>query len=136
VQADTSKSTVFFDGSCPLCQAEIGHYRRQDDSGVLCFVDVSKMVETLPENLSPQKATARFHVLAGDGQLLSGAAAFVRVWSLLPQWRWAARTAAFPGAMAALEVGYRLYLPVRPTISRIFRKLRKLSQRGNGAARG
>lgn len=103
---------------------------------MLCFVDVSKTVETLPANLSQQKAMARFHVLAGDGQLLSRGAAFVRVWSLLPQWRWAARTAALPGAMTALELGYRLYLPVRPTISRIFGKLQKLRQRANGAARG
>ncbi len=54
--------------------------------------------------------------------LLSGAAAFVEVWSRLPRWRWAARAVALPGAMATLEVhGYRLC----PFISRLFRSLRR-----------
>ena len=45
VESELSKSTVYFDGSCPLCQAEIGYYRRKDQAGALCFVDVS---ETAP----------------------------------------------------------------------------------------
>ncbi len=58
--------------------------------------------------------------------LLSGAAAFVEVWSRLPSWRWAARAVALPGAMATLEVhGYRLFIPARPFISRLFRSLRR-----------
>ena len=38
---ELSKSTVYFDGWCPLCRAEIGCYRRMNKAGVLCFVDVS-----------------------------------------------------------------------------------------------
>jgi predicted DCC family thiol-disulfide oxidoreductase YuxK len=64
----------------------------------------------------------RFHVRAGDGRVLSGAAAFVEVWTRLPRWRWAARAASLPGALAALELGYRMFLPVRPFISRLLRR--------------
>ena len=42
------------------------------------------------------------------------------IWTHLPRWRWAARTAALPGALAALELGYRMFLTVRPFISRLF----------------
>lgn len=119
MQDKPTTSTVYFDGSCPLCRAEIAHYRKVDRHEVLSFVDVSDKDARLPEGLSPARAMARFHVRDADGRLLSGAAAFVEVWSRLPRWRWAARTAALPVAMAVLEAGYRLFLPVRPLFSRL-----------------
>ena len=62
----------------------------------------------------------RFHVCARDGSVLCGAAAFVEVWTRLPRWRWAATAASLPGALAAPELGYRMFLPVRTIISRAF----------------
>jgi predicted DCC family thiol-disulfide oxidoreductase YuxK len=121
VQTKLSKSTVYFDGSCPLCRAEIGHYRGADRGAALCFVDVSKADTILPNGLTPRQAMDRFHVQAADGQMFSGAAAFVEVWRRLPRWRWAARAAALPGAIALLEWGYRLFLRFRPFISGLFR---------------
>jgi len=125
VLTEPSKLTVYFDGSCPLCRTEIAHYRVMDRDGALCFVDVSEKETGLPHGLTQQQAMERFHVRAADGQLLSGTTAFVEVWSSLPRWRWAARAAALPGAMAALEYGYRLFLPVRPFISQLFGSLRR-----------
>jgi predicted DCC family thiol-disulfide oxidoreductase YuxK len=133
---DPSQSTIYFDGSCPLCQAEIGYYRAKDQAGALCFVDVSKTGAVTPEGISRQRAMARFHVRASDGRVLSGAAAFVEVWKRLPRWRWAARAASLPGALPALELGYRLFLPVRPVISRLFGRLLKRRAVGGGAGRG
>jgi predicted DCC family thiol-disulfide oxidoreductase YuxK len=120
MEAEPTRSTVYFDGSCPLCRAEIGHYRRQDHSGALCFVDVSEPEAPVPDGLTQLRAMERFHVRAGDGELLSGAAAFVEVWARLPRWRWAARAAALPGILTLLELGYRLFLPIRPVLARIF----------------
>ncbi len=77
----------------------------------------------------------RFHVRAGDGRLLSGAAAFVEVWARLPRWRWAARAASIPGALTVLEWGYRRFLPIRPLISRLFDRLRRFGMGSGGAAR-
>ncbi|MGJ4926131.1 thiol-disulfide oxidoreductase DCC family protein [Bradyrhizobium sp. HKCCYLS2038] len=118
VAQEQAQSTVYFDGSCPLCRAEIGYYGRTDEAGALCFIDVSRAGAEVPDGLTQREAMQRFHVRAGDGRLLSGAAAFVEVWRRLPRWRWAARLASLPGALAALELGYRLFLPVRPLISR------------------
>jgi len=136
VEAEPTKSTVYFDGSCPLCRAEIGYYRRSDHSEALCFIDVSKPDASIPEGLTQRGAMARFHVRAANGQLVSGAAAFVEVWARLPRWRWAARAAAFPGVLSVLEFGYRLFLPVRPYISRLFGKMQNPGSRGEGAKRG
>ncbi|MBR0962807.1 DUF393 domain-containing protein [Bradyrhizobium diazoefficiens] len=132
---EPSTSTVYFDGSCPLCRAEIGYYRRTDQDGSLCFVDVSKAGAAVPDGLTQQLAMDRFHVRAGDGRVLSGAAAFVEVWSRLPRWRWAARVASLPGALAVLELGYRMFLPVRPLISRLFGRAVRLTSGGEGAPR-
>jgi len=128
VQTAIAKTTVYFDGSCPLCRAEIRYYRREDDTGALAFVDVSKADALLPSGLTQHHAMERFHVLEGNGRLLSGAAAFVDVWSKLPKWRWAARAAALPGAITTLELGYRLFLPARPFISRLFREIERLGR--------
>ncbi|WP_315787416.1 MULTISPECIES: DUF393 domain-containing protein [unclassified Bradyrhizobium] len=131
---EPAQSTVYFDGSCPLCRAEIGYYSRTDQAGALCFVDVSEAGAETPEGLSQQQAMVRFHVRASDGRLLSGAAAFVEVWHRLPRWRWAARVASLPGALSVLELGYRLFLPVRPFISRsLGRILQREKQEGRGA---
>lgn len=114
-----SPPTVYFDGACPLCRAEIGHYRGRDRAGALRFVDVAATGAELPAGLTRAQALGRFHVRAGDGRLLSGAAAFVELWSQLPGWRRAARVARLPGVLAALEGGYRLFLLVRPLLARL-----------------
>ena len=75
----------------------------------------------------------RFHVRASDGRLLSGAAAFVEVWTRLPRWRWAARAASLPGALIALECGYGIFLPVRPLISRLLKRALRLQAAIGGA---
>jgi predicted DCC family thiol-disulfide oxidoreductase YuxK len=77
----------------------------------------------------------RFHVRAGNGQVLSGAAAFVEVWSRLPRWRWAARVASLPGVLTLLEAGYRLFMPVRPLISSLVGKILRYRAAGSGADR-
>ena len=118
------KSTVFFDGSCPLCRAEIGYYRREDQCRALCFIDISETGGIPPEGITQARAMKRFHVRASDGRILSGAAAFVEVWTRLPRWRWAARLAGLPGVPPLLEVGYRLFLPIRPYLSKAFGKLK------------
>ena len=136
MESELSKSTVYFDGSCPLCQAEIGYYRRKDQGGAFCFVDISETGAVTPEGVTRQRAMERFHVRTRNGRVLSGAAAFVEVWTHLPKWRWAARAASLPRALAALELGYRMFLPVRPFISRLFGRVLPLKVVGDRVKRG
>ena len=135
MDSELPKSTVYFDGSCSLCRAEIGYYRRKDQDHALCFVDVSETSAVPPEGITQERAMKRFHVRASDGRVLSGAAAFVEVWTRLPRWRWAVRAASLPGALIALEWGYRLFLPVRPFISRFFGRVLRLHTVIGGAKR-
>jgi len=135
VESQLRKSVVYFDGSCPLCRAEIEYYQRKDQDRALCFVDISETGAVAPQGITQERAMKRFHVRASDGRVLSGAAAFVEVWTRLPRWRWAARAASLPGALIALEWGYRIFLPVRPFISRFFGRALGLRAAIRGAKR-
>ena len=121
-----ARLTVYFDGACPLCRAEINHYRSQDGADQICFQDLTAVVSgaqqaaQLAPGLTTRQALARFHVRRASGEMVSGAAAFVTIWQQLPRWRWAARIASLPGTTALLELAYRLFLPIRPTISKAF----------------
>jgi len=117
--------TVYYDGACPLCRMEISHYRKQEGAERIAFVDVEQAQDAPGPDLTREAALARFHVRGADGALVSGAAAFTRVWSALPRWRWAARLAALPGALWLLERAYRGFLPLRPFIARAMRASRR-----------
>ena len=123
--------TVYFDGSCPLCTAEIGHYAACRGAERLRFVDVSAPGADPGPGLTSEAALRRFHVRRADGRLLSGAGAFAAIWALLPGWRLAARVAALPGVLRLVELGYRAFLPIRPVLSR----LAALRVRSGGARR-
>lgn len=135
MESELPKSTLYFDGPCSLCRAEIGYYRRKDQDHALCFVDISETGAVPPEGVTQERAMKRFHVRASDGRVLSGAAAFVEVWTSLPRLRWAASAASLPGALIALEWGYRFFLPVRPFISRFFGRALRLEAIIGGAQR-
>jgi predicted DCC family thiol-disulfide oxidoreductase YuxK len=135
VNSELPKSTVYFDGSCSLCRAEIGYYRRNDQDRALCFVDISETGAVPPEGITQEGAMKRFHVRASDRRVLSGAAALVEVWTRVLRWHWAANAASLPGALIALESGYRFFLPVRQFISRFFWRVLRLQTVIGGAKR-
>lgn len=119
---DAPTATVYFDGSCPLCRLEIDHYRRLDRQQALRFIDVSEPSAQTGADLERSCALARLHIRDGQGELHSGAAAFVGIWRAVPGWRWAARIAELLGALFLLEKSYRGFLKVRPFVSQSLRK--------------
>lgn len=119
IRPENERTTVYYDGSCPLCTAEIGHYASCTGAESLRFVDVSENEAELGDGLNTQQAMRRFHVRLADGTLVSGVRAFSAVWKILPRWQWAARFTQIPGATAVLEVAYRGFLPLRPFLSRL-----------------
>ncbi|MFD0857825.1 thiol-disulfide oxidoreductase DCC family protein [Roseovarius aquimarinus] len=121
--ADSDGVTVYYDGACPLCRAELAHYTRRDREGRLTLVDVSKEGANLPEGLAPEEARARFHVADGAGRLASGAAAFALLWRQIPGWKWAGKLARVPGVLPMLELTYRGFLKLRPAIVKTFTQI-------------
>lgn len=124
--AESPPLTVLYDGACPLCRREIGIYRGlqplRPDAPV-CFADVSDAASPLPPGTTREQLLARFHVRGRDGELLSGAQAFLALWAALPGWRWLARAGRVPGAAWLMERTYRLFLRWRPALQRWARRL-------------
>jgi demethoxyubiquinone hydroxylase (CLK1/Coq7/Cat5 family) len=114
---------VCFDGSCPLCRTEISIYQGLKSSTAIEWLDVSTEEAPLPPGLSKARLMSRFHVTRADGEVLSGARAFVALWSRLPGWRWLSALARIPGAISLMEAAYRGFLIIRPSIQWIFRSL-------------
>lgn len=127
---DKADLTVYYDGGCPLCRAEIGHYRKSRGAERLAFVDVSgEGAAALGPDLDRATALARFHVRGRDEKLTDGAAAFTRIWLALPGWRWLGRLLSVRmfgrrPLLVPAEAVYRLSLPLRPFLARTLRRLR------------
>ena len=114
--------TVLYDGACPLCRREIGVYQGLQPvnaAQTLKFSDISRADSALPPGGVRSDYLARFHVQRADGQVLSGAAAFVALWATLPGWRYLAMLARLPGATPVLELVYRAFLRIRPQMQGI-----------------
>ena len=127
--ARCAELTVLYDGACPLCRREVGMYKGLTPLEPVAWRDISEPNAALPAEAATagDRAAylARFHVQRADGQVLSGAEAFVALWSALPGWRWLGRVAALPGVTPVMEVVYRLFLRVRPGLQWVARELEK-----------
>ncbi len=115
--------TVFYDGGCPLCRAEIGHYRACDGAERISFVDVSASAAAqLAPGLDRRLALQRFHVATPEGTLHSGADGFARLWLALPGWRRLGLIVAAPGVRQLAELAYSAFLPLRPALQWAWRQ--------------
>ena len=107
---------MLYDGSCPLCTVEINQYKKISLDGEINWVDVSSSEFVPPVGQSKEALMQRFHVIKPNGDLVSGAAAFVHVWEQLPGWNRLATVAKVPGALDVMEFGYDKFLKIRPKI--------------------
>ena len=114
--ADARRLTVWYDGDCPICTAEIGLMRRLDRASAIEFVNLS-----LPGGC-PNERHARLawlHAQPRGGPMVAGAAAFVAMWRVLPRPRPLAVLASPPPVLWFLEGAYGLFLRVRPVLQAI-----------------
>ena len=111
--ADTRSLTVWYDGDCPICTAEIGLMRRLDRASAIEFVDLS-LPGACPTDRNAR--LARLHAQPRGGRLVAGAAAFVSMWRVLPALRPLAVLASPPPVLWLLERAYRLFLRLRPAL--------------------
>jgi predicted DCC family thiol-disulfide oxidoreductase YuxK len=125
--ASCDSLTVMFDGACPLCRREIALYQSLAPLEPVSWRDVSKDTAGLGP-MDQARYMARFHVQLQDGRVISGAAAFVALWLVMPGWRWLGRLGRLPGVTPVLELAYRGFLHLRPYLQRWARQAESVNR--------
>ena len=87
---------VLFNGQCPVCSTEIGHYARYAGKNDLPirFDDLNS--DALHDwGIDADRAARRLYV-SHRGKVLSGMPAFRVLWAQMPRYRWLARVTGWP----------------------------------------
>jgi predicted DCC family thiol-disulfide oxidoreductase YuxK len=102
--------TVFFDGKCSLCSAEIGHYKNIAPEDVFTWVDVTESPDRLNRlGISQVEALKSLHVQDQHGQLFSGVDAFAVLWRAIPRWKVLGIVVKSPGVYQIAKILYRKF---------------------------
>ena len=103
-------TSVLYNGSCPVCSAEIGHYARYAKAAGLPirFDDLNSDARSR-WGLDSDTAARRLYVLH-DGKLTSGIPAFLVLWAQMPRYRGLARLVGLPGVRQVAGLTYDLVL--------------------------
>ena len=116
-------TTVYYDGSCPLCAREIAFYQGCRGANSLLWVDVSALPDkAITAGLSRSEALARFHVRTPDGQIFSGGQGFAHLWYALPRMRPLGRLFLNRPLSYLLDFSYNLFLRFRPLMQQLARR--------------
>jgi len=106
----TSKPSItYYNGACPVCRAEIEHYKhRADEAEILIdWCDVSKTRDALREQgIDEDEILRRLYVETADGQLKGGIDAFLEIWREIPRLNW---LATFIGAPLIYQMSCFVY---------------------------
>jgi len=96
--------TLYYDGQCPICSAEIRTLIAQTDDAIE-FVDLHSAEAPLPKDI----LESQLHLRRANGELVTGLAANVAAWQHTPK-RKIAALLLMPGVKPVAELGYRLWL--------------------------
>lgn len=127
------KLTMFYDGLCPLCQAEIQFLSGRNNAGLLSFVDIhSEQYAPDKVGVSCKQALASMCAQYDDGELIQGVDVFSAAYSRanLPTLAW---IFSRPSLRPFWNLGYRFFAKYRHPISAMFGPiaLRLVNQRKN-----
>jgi predicted DCC family thiol-disulfide oxidoreductase YuxK len=87
---------VLYNGSCPICSKEIGHYQRYSEGEGLPIAYDDLMTEAREGwTIDEASAAKALRVRRGD-QVLVGVDAFLTLWEALPRYRLLARLVRLP----------------------------------------
>ena len=76
---------VFFNNSCNICRAEIGHYKKHSDEKIE-WIDVTNNEEAQKiTSKSYKELLRRMHVIQ-DGKIIDGAESFLIIWKNVPKY--------------------------------------------------
>ena len=116
----SEKLTLFYDGACPLCQAEILFLSRRNQAGLLDFVDInSERFDPAKIGISCDQALSAMYGQYDNGVLIQGVTVFPEAYrrANLPFLAWIFSRKSL---QAILQIAYRFFAKNRHAISRLF----------------
>lgn len=111
--------TIFYDGGCPLCMAEMRQLQASDRDGKLVFVNLHDVdfSERYP-HIDPVRADRLLHGQLESGELLHGLDVTCLAWSLVGKHKWLS-VLRWPILRPLSDLAYRLFARYRHGISRL-----------------
>ncbi len=110
----STKSQIFVDGNCVVCDYEIAHYKRVAPE-LFDLIDISDpKFDAAKYGLTPEAVQKHMHVLTPEGNLVKGVEAFAHIWSRIPRYHFAEKLVHLPVVSSAAKVGYEIFARVRP----------------------
>ena len=110
--------SIYYDGECPLCLAEIHFLKSRNARGLLDFVDVSvPQVDEASHQMSCKLALATMQGRLADGTQLEGIPVFAEAYKRanLPRLAW---LFSRPWLAPLLNASYYVFAKYRQTISK------------------
>ena len=103
---NSTKTSVLYNATCPVCNFEIQHYARYagDNDLPIRFDDLNSDARG-DWGLDADTAARRLYVLH-EGTLTSGIPAFLVLWTQMPRYRWLARVVGLPGIRQVAAAAY------------------------------
>ncbi|OWQ90763.1 hypothetical protein CDN99_11340 [Roseateles aquatilis] len=132
--------TIYFDGGCPICAAEMHNLQLRNVDGLLRFTDISAPgVTDLPAGVSMRELMDLMHVRCADGAIVRGAAALRLIYDGA-RLRGLARVMGAPGLRQFCDWAYPIvarnrYRIPRPLVRVMFETtLRRAAERRAGTS--
>ena len=111
--------TIFYDGQCPLCMAEMRQLKHHDRQGNILFVNLhsENLIEEYP-HIDPVKANQILHGQLDSGELLLGLDVTCKAWQLVGKHTWL-KILRWPVVRILSDAIYLLFARYRNKISYI-----------------
>lgn len=109
------KLTLFFDGKCSICVAEVDVYRKLDTAKKLAYVDISSpnfdaTLVSIPED----RLNKYFNIQLEDGSFVEGVDSFIEIWKRIPKLKFLAPIASFKPIHFIMHITYIIFAQIRP----------------------
>ncbi len=111
--------SVFYDGLCVVCSAEINQYKKMRGAENIRFIDITEAgFDAKKEKLDPRKINVELHAKDAKGKLHIGVDAFILIWARLDKLNWLSRLSQKVIVRKFLQLNYSLFVKIRPYLPR------------------
>jgi len=105
-----SAHRIFYDDLCPMCNAEISHYKNLTHLHPIDWVAISTSEDVINSHgLNKELVLKRIHAINSDGEVISGAAVFSLIWNSLKPYRLVGRVVERLHLIPLLDFFYKYF---------------------------